>query len=138
MGGWWVAVGGRGLSGLGRSVGETAWGLPGRGTSPAPAAVCLLQVLVPGEDGGLCALHHRPRVLPCHLPLQCRGPGPGGLEDLHSAESHNRQGAGTELEGVPHSAGPLEPGGCDLVAGHPHAPGPVHHLCLLTVQLPAR
>lgn len=118
-----------------RSSREVSWGSVVRGFLPAPAAIHLLQVLVPERA---CPLCYCPRLLPCYLPLRCCGASFGGLEDLHSAQCHSGQRTGTNLEVSPNCAGPLQPGGYDLGAGCSHPPRLVHRLHLHPLKLSAR
>lgn len=101
----------------------------------SPAAIHLLQVLVPERA---CSLCYCPRLLPCYLPLRCCGTGFGGLEDLHSAQCHSGQRTGADLEVGPHRAGPLQSGGHDLGAGCSHPPRLVYHLRLHPLKLSTR
>lgn len=123
------------LLGHERSSGEVSWGSMVRSFLPAPAAIHLLQVLVPERA---CPLCYCPWLLPCHLPLRCCGAGNGGLEDLHSAQCHSGQRTGADLEVGPHCVGPLKPGGRDLGTGCSHTPRLVYRLHLHPPKLSAR
>lgn len=104
-------------------------------SSPAPAAIHPLQVLVPERA---CPLCYCPRLLPCYFPLRCCGAGFGGLEDLHSAQCHSGQRTGADLEVGPHCTGPLQSGGHDLGAGCSHPDRLVYRLRLHPLKLSAR